>query len=135
MRTGRDRQAAVGISDGGSRQQRLSDIAVAPRPRQPDVADAERVAQVEQRHLNRSAATSTPAEHVLDLSVGFRPLPQTTRSWINRSPGSMPRSSTSMPKAEATRACDLLWWTPWRAPQRSASGAPVASLPSVGHYG
>ena len=35
VRTGRDRQAAVGISDGGSRQQRLSDIAVAPRPRQP----------------------------------------------------------------------------------------------------
>ena len=31
------------------------------------------------RHLNRSTATSTPAEHVLDLSVGFRPLPQTTR--------------------------------------------------------
>ena len=24
------------------------------------------------RHLNRSTATSTPAEHVLDLSVGFR---------------------------------------------------------------
>ena len=31
------------------------------------------------RHLNRSAASSTPAEHVFDLSVGFRPLPQTTR--------------------------------------------------------
>ena len=78
----------IGISDGGSRQQRLSDIAVAPRPRQPDVADAERVAQVEQRHLNRSAATSTPAEHVLDLSVGFRPLPQTTRSRVScRAPG------------------------------------------------
>ena len=28
---------------------------------------------------DRSAATSAPAEHVLDLSVGFRPLPQTTR--------------------------------------------------------
>ena len=70
------------------RSQRLSDIAVAPRPRQPDVADAERVAQVEQRHLNRSAATSTPAEHVLDLSVGFRPLPQTTRSRVScRAPG------------------------------------------------
>ena len=55
---------------------------------QPDVADAERVAQVEQRHLNRSAATSTPAEHVLDLSVGFRPLPQTTRSRVScRAPG------------------------------------------------
>ena len=46
--TGRSRQAAVGISDGGSRQQRLSDVAVAARPRQPDVAGAERVAQVEQ---------------------------------------------------------------------------------------
>ena len=33
------------------------------------------------RHLTEvRAATSTPAEHVLDLSVGFRPLPQTTRS-------------------------------------------------------
>ena len=41
-RTGRDRQAAaVGISDGGSRQQRLSDVAVAARPRQPDVAGAD----------------------------------------------------------------------------------------------
>ena len=48
VRTGRDRQAAVGISDGRSRQQRLSDVAVAARPRQPDVAGAERVAQVEQ---------------------------------------------------------------------------------------
>ena len=38
----------VGISDGGSRQQRLSDVAVAARPRQPDVAGAERVPQVEQ---------------------------------------------------------------------------------------
>ena len=36
VRTGRDRQAAVGISDGGNRQQRLPDIAVAARPRQPD---------------------------------------------------------------------------------------------------
>ena len=35
VRTGRRRQAAVGISDGGSRQQRLSDVAVAARPRQP----------------------------------------------------------------------------------------------------
>ena len=48
VRTGRSRQAAVGISDGGSRQQRLSDVAVAARPRQPDVAGAERVPQVEQ---------------------------------------------------------------------------------------
>ena len=46
VRTGRDRQAAVGISAGGRRQQRPSDIAVAARPRQPDVAGAERVAQV-----------------------------------------------------------------------------------------
>jgi hypothetical protein len=44
VQTGRARQAAaVGISDGGSRQQRLSDVAVAARPRQPDVAGAERV--------------------------------------------------------------------------------------------
>ena len=48
VRTGRDRRAVVGISDGGSRQQRLSDVAVAARPRQPDVAGAERVPQVEQ---------------------------------------------------------------------------------------
>ena len=48
VRTGRDRQAAVGISAGGNRQQRLSDVAVAARPRQPDVAGAERVPQVEQ---------------------------------------------------------------------------------------
>ena len=43
VRTGRDRQAAVGISDGGSRQQRLSDVAVAARPRQPDVVEVDRV--------------------------------------------------------------------------------------------
>ena len=48
VRTGRSRQAAVGISNGGSRQQRLSDVAVAAGPRQPDVAGAERVPQVEQ---------------------------------------------------------------------------------------
>ena len=35
------------------------------------------------RHLNRSAATSTLAEHVLNLSVGFRPLPQTTRTVLS----------------------------------------------------
>ena len=48
VRTGRSRQAAVGISDGGSRQQRLSDVAVAAGPRQPDVASAERGPQGEQ---------------------------------------------------------------------------------------
>ena len=36
------------------------------------------------RLLNReSQATSPAAEHVLNLSVGFRPLPQTTRSILN----------------------------------------------------
>ena len=48
----RDRQAAVGISDGGGQQQRLSDIAVAARPRQPEVAGAERVAQTKPRHVS-----------------------------------------------------------------------------------
>ena len=37
-RADRDRQAAVGISDGGSRQKRISDVAVAAGPRQPDIA-------------------------------------------------------------------------------------------------
>ena len=49
MRTGRDRQAAVGIHDRGGRPQRLSDIAVsgatAPAQMSPS---AERIAQVEQ---------------------------------------------------------------------------------------
>ena len=31
------------------------------------------------RHLNRSAASSPPPEHVFDLSVGFRPSRKTTR--------------------------------------------------------
>ena len=49
VRTGRSRRAAVGISDGGSRQQRLSHVAVAAGPRQPDVALARNAAsQVEQ---------------------------------------------------------------------------------------
>ena len=49
VRTGRSRRAAVGISDGGSRQQRLSHVAVAggaaPARRRPG---AERGPQVEQ---------------------------------------------------------------------------------------
>ena len=45
-------------------------------------------------HLNRSTATSTPAEHVLDLSVGFRPLPQTTRGTAG--PSAMAHRDTSV---------------------------------------
>ena len=68
----RDRQAAVGIIDGGRRQQRLSDVAVAARPRQPDVAGAERgrnishstaqTARIARRRLSgRLTATSSPS--------------------------------------------------------------------------
>ena len=52
MRTGRDRQAAVGIPDGGGRQQRLSDIAVAARPRQP---------RRRQRGTYRAGGTTPPS--------------------------------------------------------------------------
>ena len=48
---GRDCQVAVDLRDGGSRRQRPSDVAVAARLRQPDVAGAERVAQVERGRL------------------------------------------------------------------------------------
>ena len=56
LRIGRDRHASV--VDGG-RQQRLSDIAVAARPRQPDVAGAERIAQVVGCAVESSRRTST----------------------------------------------------------------------------
>ena len=48
VRAGRDRQAAVGITEAGSRQQRLSDVAEAARSRQPD-----RRAPPDPRLLNR----------------------------------------------------------------------------------
>ena len=51
VRTGRDRQARVGISDGGSRQQRLSDIAVAARTRPAITATSEPVTSFELNDL------------------------------------------------------------------------------------
>ena len=64
------------------------------------------------RHLNRSAASSTPAKHVFDLSVGFRPLPQTTRG-------------SSTPADRHKRSC---------RPRRPSSGcAPTRwSMPNAG---
>ena len=69
LRTGRDRQAAVGINDSGSRQQRLPDVAVAARPCQPEVAGAERIAQVEQHRRLPQAVVGLGAQQPAPLRI------------------------------------------------------------------
>ena len=70
LRIGRDRQAAVGINNSGSRQQqRLPDVAVAARPRQPEVAGAERIAQVEQHRRLPQAVVGLGAQQPAPLRI------------------------------------------------------------------
>ena len=87
------RQAAVGISDGGSRQQRLSDVAIAARARQPDRAGAERVPQVEQHRRLPEAViglgTQQPAPLRIRPQEAGRPrLPSLRRTSTASSKGS-----------------------------------------------
>ena len=60
--------------DGGNRQQRPPDIAVAARPRQPDVAGAEGVAQVEQHRRLPEAGIDLGASRRLHFEFGRRKL-------------------------------------------------------------
>ena len=103
----RSRQAAVGISDGGSRQQRLSDVAVAARARQPDVAGAERVPQVEQH----------------------RRLPEAVIGLGAQQPGSTSNSAAGSPVG---RAVPSVRRTPTASSKGSAAGdASMSSVRSI----
>ena len=65
------------------------------------------------RHLNRSTATSTPAEHVLDLSVGFAP--------SRKQPG-IARQHAAVPAAAPRQAAALDMMRAASRPQRRGRG-------------
>ena len=127
--TGRDRQAAVGISDGGSRQQRLSDVAVAARPRQPDVAGAERVPQVEQhRRLPETViglGAQQPAPPRIRPQEANWPRPAVTAQDADRFQQGLGRGRRLAPRrrpCSAARRNSVTSGSAWPLPSATAEG-------------
>ena len=91
---------AVGISDGGSRQQRLSHVAVAAEPRQPDVAGAERVPQVEQHRRLPEAVIGLGAQQPAPPRVRPQEAGRPRRAVPRRTPTASSKGSAAQGSGE-----------------------------------